>query len=71
VDYVPDRDASEYSIVDDDHVTESDAQFKSDCDDDSCKGQLDQVGARGREGCCTYSLSLKHRLNQTWSAILL
>jgi hypothetical protein len=27
--------------------------------------------ARGREGCCTYSLSLMYRLNQTESAILL
>jgi hypothetical protein len=30
-----------------------------------------QAGARGREGCCTYSLSLMYRLNQTDSAILL
>jgi hypothetical protein len=27
-----------------------------------------QAGARGREGCCTYSLSLMYRLNQTESA---
>jgi hypothetical protein len=30
-----------------------------------------QAGARGREGCCTYSLSLMFRLNQTESAILM
>jgi hypothetical protein len=30
-----------------------------------------QAGARGQEGCCTYSLSLMSRLNQTDSAILL
>jgi hypothetical protein len=30
-----------------------------------------QAGARGREGCCTYSLSLMNRLNQTESAILM
>jgi hypothetical protein len=30
-----------------------------------------QAGARGREGCCTYSLSLMYRLNQTESAILM
>jgi hypothetical protein len=30
-----------------------------------------QAGARGRDGCCTYSLSLMYRLNQTESAILL
>jgi hypothetical protein len=30
-----------------------------------------QVGPRGREGCCTYSLSLKYRLNQTESAIVM
>jgi hypothetical protein len=30
-----------------------------------------QAGARGREGCCTYSASLMYRLNQTDSAILL
>jgi hypothetical protein len=30
-----------------------------------------QAGARGREGCCTYSLSLMYRLNKTESAILM
>jgi hypothetical protein len=30
-----------------------------------------QAGARGREGCCTYSLSLMYRLNQTESAIFM
>jgi hypothetical protein len=30
-----------------------------------------QAGARGREGCSTYSLSLLYRLNQTESAILM
>jgi hypothetical protein len=29
-----------------------------------------QAGARGREGCCTDTLSLMYRLNQTESAIL-
>jgi hypothetical protein len=29
------------------------------------------AGARGREGRCTYSLSLMYRLNQTESAILI
>jgi hypothetical protein len=29
------------------------------------------ASARGREGCCTYSVSLMYRLNQTESAILL
>jgi hypothetical protein len=29
-----------------------------------------QAGAMGREGCCTYSLFLMYRLNQTESAIL-
>jgi hypothetical protein len=30
-----------------------------------------QAGSRGREGCCTYSLSLMYRLNQTESAIFM
>jgi hypothetical protein len=30
-----------------------------------------QASGRGREGCCTYSLSLMYSLNQTESAILL
>jgi hypothetical protein len=30
-----------------------------------------QAGARGREGCFTYSYSLMYRLNQTESAILI